>query len=151
MIGPRQDTGRDFKKRALQMFSEGPPPLDTDAIERLRYAITDKLDDLETDRTTAERIAIGAALYPSLVELALRGSSRWNGSGKWHARLLSQMNVSVARQVETAFLSLYDGSDTQSVLRLAENLLDQHGGRLFSGYHSDAPAEWRSPFIRSES
>jgi predicted nucleotidyltransferase len=150
LIGPRKDTGHDFKKRALQVFAEGPPPLNTDAIERLRYAITDKLDDLETDRTLAERIAIGAALYPLLVELALRGGSRWNGSGKWHARLLSQMNVSVARQLETAFLSLYDGSDTRAVLRLAENLLDQHGGRLFSGYHSDAPADWRSPFIRSE-
>jgi predicted nucleotidyltransferase len=151
VIGPRQDTGHAFKKRALKLFVEGPPTLSTDAIERLRYAITDKLDDLETDRTPAERIAIGAALYPLLVELALRGSSRWNGNGKWCARLLSQMNISLAQQVETAFLSLYDGSDTQAVLRLAENLLDQHGGRLFSGYHSDAPAGWRSPFIRSES
>lgn len=150
LIGPRQDTGRDFKKRASQMFAEGPPSLDTNAIERLRYAITDKLDDLEIDRTAAERIAIGAALYPLLVELALRGSGRWNGSGKWHARLLNQMDVSVARQVETAFLNLYDGSDTQAVLRLADKVLKQHGGRLFAGYHSDAPADWRSPFIRSE-
>jgi hypothetical protein len=151
LIGPRQDIGRDFKKRALQMFAKGPPPLNTDAIDRLRYAITDKLDDLETDRTPGERIAIGSALYPLLAELALRGSIRWNGSGKWLARLLNQMDVSVARQVETAFLSLYDGSDTQAVLRLAENLLEMHGGRLFSGYYSDAPADWRSPFIRAES
>jgi hypothetical protein len=151
LIGPRQDIARDFKKRALKMFVEGPPLLNTDAIERLRYAITDKLDDLETDRTPAERIAIGAALYPLLAELALRGNSRWTGSGKWHARLLNQMDVSVAQQVETAFLSLYDGSDPQAVLRLSKNLLEQHGGRLFSGYHSDAPADWRSPFIRSES
>jgi hypothetical protein len=151
LIGPRQDTGNDFKKRAAQIFAEGPPPLDADAIERLRYAITDKLDDLEADRTPAERIAIGAALYPSLVELALRGNGRWNGNGKWHARLLGQMDVSVARQVETAFLSLYDGSDTQAVLGLAQSLLEQYGGRLFAGYRSDAPADWRSPLIRSES
>src|ERR1700677_2614245 len=72
--------------------------LSAEAIERLRYAITDKLDDLEADRTAAERIAIGAALYPFLVELALRGSGRWNGDGKWQARLLGQMDVSVARR-----------------------------------------------------
>lgn len=150
LIGPRQATGHDVKKRASQIFAAGPPPLDTNALERLRYAITDKLDDLEIDRTPAERIAIGAALYPLLVELALRGSNRWNGSGKWHERLLGQMDVSIAGQVETAFLMLYDGSDTQAVLRLADNLLEPHGGRLFSGYHSDAPADWRSPFIRSE-
>lgn len=105
---------------------------------------------LEAYRTPSERIAIGAALYPLLAELALRGSGRWNGSGKWHARLLDQMNASIARQVETAFLSLYDGSDTRAVLRLSEILLEQHGGRLFAGYHSDAPADWRSPCIRSE-
>lgn len=150
LIGPRQGTAFNFKKRAVQMFAEGPLPLDANAIERLRYAITDKLDDLEVDRTPAERVAIGAALYPLLVELALRGSGRWNGSGKWHARLLKQMDVSVAQQVETVFLSLYDGSDTQAVLRLADNVLEQHGGRLFSGYHSDAPADWRSPSICSE-
>jgi hypothetical protein len=150
LIGPRQGTGADFKKRASQMFAEGPPSLNTDAIERLRYAITDKLDDLEAERTPAERIAIGAALYPLLVELTLRGSNRWNGDGKWCGRLLNEMNASEARQVEEAFLSLYDGSDIQAVLRLAENILDQHGGKLFSGYHSKAPADWRSPFIRTE-
>lgn len=151
LIGPRQDTGHDLKKRAFEIFSAGPPPLNADAIERLRYAITDKLDDLEADRTAAERIAIGAALYPALVELVLRGAGRWNGDGKWHARLLGQMDVSIARQVETAFLGLYDGSDTQAVLRLAQSLLERYGGRLFAGYRSDAPADWRSSGIRSES
>jgi hypothetical protein len=150
VIGPRQDIGRDFKRRALQLFTEGPPSLSSDAIERLRYAITDKLDDLEADRTPAERIAIGAALYPLLLELTLRGSGRWNGSGKWHARLLSQMDASVAHQLETAFLSLYDGSDTHAILRQSENLLEPHGGRLFSGYHSDAPADWRCPFVPTD-
>jgi predicted nucleotidyltransferase len=150
LIGPRQDTGHEFKKRAQQMFAEGPPPLSADALQRLRYAITDKLDDLEADRSPAEVIAIGAALYPLLVELTLRGSNRWNGSGKWSARLLNQMNASVAQQFETAFLNLYNRSDTRTVIQFADNLLEQHGGRLFSGYRSDAPADWRSPFIRSE-
>ena len=151
LIGPRQALGRDFKKRALQILREGPPPLNKENIDRLRYDITDKLDDLEADRSLSERIAIGAALYPLLAELALRGSGRWNGSGKWHARLLSQMDASLAAQVETAFLSLYDGSDTRAVLRLSESLLQQHGGgRFFAGYRNDAPADWRSPFIRSE-
>lgn len=150
LIGPRQDIGHEFKKRAQQMFTEGPPSLSTDALQRLRYAITDKLDDLEADRSPAEIIAIGAALYPLLIELTLRGSNRWNGSGKWNARLLNQMDASVAQQFETAFLNLYNGSDTRTVIGLADTLLEQHGGRLFSGYRSDAPADWRSHFIRSE-
>jgi predicted nucleotidyltransferase len=150
LIGPRQDIGHEFKQCALQMLAEGPPSLSTDALQKLRYAITDKLDDLEADRSPAEIIAIGAALYPLLVELALRGSSRWNGSSKWSTRLLNQMDASIAQQFETAFLALYNGSDTHAVIRLADTLLEQDGGRLFSGYRSNAPADWRSPFIRSE-
>ena len=150
VIGPRQDTGHDFKQLARTIFADGPPLLSTESVRRLRYAITDKLDDLQADRSPAEVVAIGAALYPLLVELALRGSSRWNGSGKWSARLLSQLDESSSRQFETAFLDLYNGSNTGAVLCLSDKVLEPHGGRLFSGYRSDAPADWRSPVSHSE-
>jgi len=150
LIGPSQGAGIRFKQRALHMLAAGPPPLSAEALSRLRYAITDKLDDLEADRPSAELIAIGAALYPMLVELVLRGNGRWNGSGKWNARLLTQFDPSVSKRFEEAFLSLYNGSDTRSVLRLADTLLQQHGGRLFAGYRSDAPAAWRSVRVPSE-
>jgi predicted nucleotidyltransferase len=145
LIGPRQKTAGDFKNLASQLLAEGPPPLDPDALQRLRYAITDKLDDLAADRSPAERIAIGAALYPLLVELALRGSNQWNGSGKWSARLLHQANESIAQQFESAFLTLYNGSNTQAVIELADTLLAPHSGRLFANYRSDAPSDWRTP------
>jgi hypothetical protein len=145
LIGPHQKTADDFKQHAAQLFAAGPPPLSPDALERLRYAITDKLDDLAADRSPSERIAIGAALYPLLAELLLRGNRQWNGSGKWNARLLHQFDTSLAHQFGSAFLSLYNGSDTQAVLQLADTLLAPHGGRLFANYHSSAPADWRTP------
>jgi len=151
LIGPRQKTAADLKQLASRLFAAGPPPLNTDALERLRYAITDKLDDLATDRSSAERIAIGAALYPLLVELVLRGNNQWNGSGKWSSRLLHQNDAGLAQRFESAFVALYSGSDTHAVIQLADILLASHGGRLFAGYRSDAPAHWRSPFIPSGS
>jgi hypothetical protein len=146
LIGPRQQTATDLKHHASQLFAAGPPPLDPDALQRLRYSITDKLDDLAANRSPAERIAIGAALYPLLVELTLRSNNQWNGSGKWSARLLTEFDPSLAQQFESAFLSLYDGSVTHAVIQLADNLLTPHGGRLFANYRSNAPASWRSPF-----
>jgi hypothetical protein len=143
LIGRSQQTASDFKNHASQLLAAGPPPLNPDALQRLRYGITDKLDDLAADRSPTERIAIGAALYPLLVELALRGNNHWNGTGKWSARLLHQMNPPLAQQFESAFLSLYDGSVTHAVIQLADTLLSPHGGRLFAGYHSNAPASWR--------
>ena len=145
LIGPRQETAHDFKQRAEKIVAEGPPPLSNESLQRLRYAITDKLDDLEADRPPAEFIAIGSALYPLLAELVLRGHGRWNGSGKWIARLLNELDAALAQRFERAFLDLYIRSDAGPVLRLAEELLEQHGGRLFSGYRSDAPADWRAP------
>ncbi len=149
LIGARQNIAVELKKRARLIFAEGPPHLPSDAMERLRYAITDKLDDLEADRSPAELIAIGAALYPLLVELILRGSNRWNGNGKWNARLLNEMDTSIAQQFETAFRDLYNSSKTGPLLKLADKVLEPHGGRLFSGYRSNAPSDWRSPFSRS--
>jgi predicted nucleotidyltransferase len=146
IIGPRQQTANDFKHHASQLLAAGPPPLGSDALERLRYGITDKLDDLAADRSPSERIAIGAALYPLLVELFLRGNNRWNASGKWSARLLQQADPPLARQFESAFLALYNGSDRHAVIQLADTLLSPHGGRLFANYRSNAPATWRASF-----
>lgn len=143
LIGPRQNDGIALKQRAERMLAAGPPALSADGLLRLRYAITDKLDDLEADRTRAEILAIGAALYPVLVELVLRGSGRWNGSGKWNARLLLRFDPALSEKFETAFQSLYRGEDTRPVSRLADEVLEQHGGRLFAGYRSDAPTSWR--------
>ena len=147
VVGPRPEIARVFKDRAEQISEQGPPPLSTDALRKLRYTITDKLDDLEAERSAAERIAIGAALYPLLVELVLRGNNRWNGSGKWSARLLQETDASPAQQFESAFLNLYNGSDPRSILQLGDTLLKPHGGRLFAGYRSDAPTAWRSAYI----
>jgi hypothetical protein len=144
LIGPRQDAGMTFKQQGQQLLADGPPPLREDALSRLRYAITDKLDDLEADRTPAEIVAIGAALYPLLAEFVLRGSGQWSGSGKWTARLLKAFEPSMAEDIENAFLKLYRGVDVQPIMELADRLLEPHGGRLFSGYRSDAPAEWRA-------
>jgi hypothetical protein len=146
VIGRSENTAAKLKRHASQLLATGPPPLAPDALQRLRYGITDKLDDLAADRSPAERIAIGAALYPLLVELALRGNNHWNGTGKWSARLLHQMNPPLAQQFESAFLFLYDCSVTHAVIQLADNLLTPHGGRLFANYRSNAPASWRSPF-----
>jgi predicted nucleotidyltransferase len=146
VIGPRQQSALALQQQAAQLFAAGPPPLTPEALDRLRYAITDKLDDLAISRSPSEQIAIGAPLYLLLIELLLRGNGQWNGSGKWTARLLEQLNPALALQCQAAFQSLYTASNPQPVLDLADTLLSPHGSRLFAGYRSDAPATWRSPY-----
>jgi hypothetical protein len=147
LIGPRQENAAALKQHAAQLLAAGPPPLDPATLDRLRYAITDKLDDLAADRSPAEHLAIGASLYPLLVELVLRGNLQWNGTGKWSARLLHQLNPTLAHQFQSAFLNLYTDSNAGPVIELADTLLSPHGGHLFANYRSDAPATWRTPLI----
>jgi hypothetical protein len=145
LLGSNQQPAATLQQHASEIFAAGLPPLSPDALDRLRYTITDKLDDLAADRSPAEHIAIGATLYPLLVELVLRGNNHWNGTGKWSARLLHQFDEPLAHHFESAFLALYNNATPAAVLELAETLLAPHGGRLFANYRSNAPADWRTP------
>jgi hypothetical protein len=68
-----------------------------------RYETTDAIDDLRGDRSLSEVMAIGAMLHPRLVELALRGRRRWNGTGKWAPRLLPAVDAGLAASFDHAF------------------------------------------------
>ena len=89
-------------------------------------------------------MAIGAMLHPKLVELALRGRGRWNGTGKWAPRLLSGADTSLAARFEDAFQTLFISGNADLVIALAELELAPHGGRLFEGDCRFAPAGWRA-------
>ena len=128
----------------VKRLSEGPPALEYDRLNALRYEITDAVDDLRGERGTGEMMAIGAMLHPRLVELALRGRGRWNGTGKWAPRLLADMDANLALQFENAFRALFVSGACGPVIALAEQELEPHGGPLFEGDFRRAPPSWRS-------
>lgn len=143
IIGRRRKAAETLKKAALARLAEGPPPLGQDALNALRYEITDAIDDLRGGRPLNELIAIGALLQPKLVELALRGRGHWNGAGKWGPRLLMKLDVALAGRFDTAFQDLFTSGSVDPVIALAEAELAPHGGFLFAGDRRIAPASWR--------
>jgi hypothetical protein len=144
MVGPRLENAARIQEEARSILAAGPPPLDRDSLDRLRYQITDRLDDLRDDRPDFERLAIGAALYTLLGDLILRGNGVWSGAGKWLPREVVAFDSAIGRDFITAFDLLFREGLTAPVLDLAEQVLAPHGGLLFDGYRSDAPAEWRA-------
>ena len=144
VIGRAPDRAEDLRHAIAGRLSEGPPRMESAQIDTLRYEITDGIDDLRGERRLDEVMAIGAVLHPRLVELALRGRGRWNGTGKWAPRLLAAADPDLADSFDHAFSALFVSGMCGPVIALAEQELDRHGGPLFDGDCRTAPASWRA-------
>jgi hypothetical protein len=99
VIGHAPDRAEKMRQDILKRLSAGPPPLTPAALNALRYEITDAVDDLRGERSPSETMAIGAMPHPKLVELALRGRGRWNGTGKWAPRPLEGNGYFFGKQI----------------------------------------------------
>jgi predicted nucleotidyltransferase len=140
--GP-SDMSRDLKRRAATVIEAGPPALDGETEQRMRYMVSDLLDDLRAPRSNDELIGAGAQLYEQLADYQLRRRGLWSAKGKAIPRVLQQTDAVLCAAYCDAFQELFARGDSRAVIRLAEDLLRESGGPLFEGYRADAPATWR--------
>lgn len=144
LIGQACDAAHALRQYAADRLERGPAPLPPEALNVLRYEITDAIDDLRGIRPASEIMAIGAQLHARLVELALRGRGRWYGSGKWAPRLLNEVDPALAARFDEAFRNVFVSGNAELLIQLAERELAPHGGFLFDGDCRSAPANWRA-------
>lgn len=144
IIGSAHERARVLQRGVARRLAEGPPPLTPARLNVLRYEITDAIDDLRGERSLSEIMAVGAVLHPRLVELALRGRGRWNGTGKWAPRLLAVADAGLAERFDEAFRALFAAGASGLVIALAEQEMQPHGGRLFDGDCRAASPAWRA-------
>ncbi|SHG08836.1 hypothetical protein SAMN02745157_3565 [Kaistia soli DSM 19436] len=141
-LGRDLEGAKEAQERAASLLALGPPPLDRERLDDLRYAVTDLCDDLGGQRPVNERRAIAASLYQPLADLILRGRGRWTGSGKWAPRLIARLDTALAQSFENAFHAGSNGN-VEPLMRLVASELARHGGPLFDGYRRVAPATAR--------
>jgi hypothetical protein len=144
-IGPRVASVAPLVSEAREVLRRGPPALKGEALDRLRYEITDKLDDLRDPRPAGVRIAIAAALHGPLAELALGSRGGWLGAGKWIPRMLRRADAAMAEAFDAAFSDLFVRGESDRLIALAESELDRVGGRLFDGDDRAAAPDARLP------
>lgn len=135
---------RQLKNRATEILDGGPPPLTGDAELRLRYAVSDALDDLRGAGTSHESMAVGSQLFEALANYYFRSHGFWSARGKAIPRHLARRDARLAARYAASVESLFRAGDVTPVIELAEAILEPKGGVLFDGYRSDAPAEWRA-------
>lgn len=132
----------DLQQRARDIFARGPDPLSGERYDTMRYFLSDLVDDLSARRPLDEIAALSALIYPRLIDLILLGRNQWTGKGKWGPRLLRRIDPALADIATKAFAEAVQG-DPAALLALAEQVLDQHGGRYLDGYHVEAPLHAR--------
>jgi hypothetical protein len=142
-IPQASETSRDLKEFAASIIAAGPPALDAPTERRMRYAVSDLIEDLRAPRSRNELIAAGARLYEELADYHLRRQRLWSAKGKSIPRVLRSVDPDVAEKYAESFDSLFARGDAAPVIRLAEELLGLAGGLLFEGYRADAPPAWR--------
>lgn len=134
---------RELKRRAGAAIAAGPPALDAASERRMRYFVSDLVDDLRAPRSTDELIGAGAQLYEHLANWVLRRRGLWSAKGKALARILRQADAGLGNAYCAAFRALFTSADAAAVVRLADELIGEAGGPLFEGFRINAPQTWR--------
>ena len=117
----------ELSARCAGILAEGPPALTPAEHDRLRYGLTDLLDDHRHATDPGERVVIAAALWTETARAALAFGGRWLSSGKWLLRELRELDHDFAARWLAA-------RDDPSIL--ATEVLTRVGGPLFDGYRA---------------
>lgn len=134
--------GDKLKKQATEILT-AKPTLDAQQIANRRFHLTDLLDDLDAPRTLDERLSILQELYRQLGEFYLLANGQWIGSGKTLIRKIQDYDHKMAQEFTQAFSEAYANNTQPKLDHLALTILNIHGGKLWAGYHSDAPSHFR--------
>ncbi|MCM4077533.1 nucleotidyltransferase domain-containing protein [Paractinoplanes hotanensis] len=117
----------ELPARCARILAEGPPALTPVERDRLRYGLTDLLDDHRHATDPGERTVIAAALWTETARAALAFAGRWLSSGKWLLRELRELDPDFAAR----WLAARDDPS-----RVAGEVLGRAGGPLFDGYRA---------------
>ncbi|MFI5891410.1 nucleotidyltransferase domain-containing protein [Actinoplanes sp. NPDC051513] len=117
----------DLPAHCARVLAAGPGPLPAAERDRLRYGLTDLLDDYRHAGDAGERTVIAAALWTEAGRAAPAFAGRWISGGKWLLRELRELDPPLAAR----WLAARDDP-----AGFATEILERAGGPLFEGYRA---------------
>jgi hypothetical protein len=129
--------GTELRAYCRQVLDAGPGPLTQDALDLVRYFLTDLLDDLRGGGDAEAMAAVAVEVWREAAELLLGVHARWSGTGKWLVRELAALDLQQHTTYVTDFhqaLQRALAGDTALLLARAEKALDLAGGPLWEGF-----------------
>ncbi|CUR57932.1 putative nucleotidyltransferase protein [metagenome] len=135
------DAGESLRAECAAAVADGPEPLSAEELTFARYSLTDQLDDLAGGGTAGVVDAVAIDVWRGTAELLLASRGWWSGTGKWLIREVEAMDAargtSYAPRLHGDLHSAMRGSP-DALVALADEVLDQVGGRLWSGFRQVA-------------
>jgi hypothetical protein len=139
------EISRSVKRIAADLIAAGPPKLSNEDERKLRYTITNLIDDIRQPRSREELVASGAELYGALANYYFRANGLWSAVNKSIPRKLGKTDPELYSRFSESFEELFTGGQSDKVITLAEEILKQRGGFLFDGYKHEASPACRKP------
>jgi predicted nucleotidyltransferase len=121
------------KALARKVYEAGPAKLSDAELDRLRFEATDLMLDLQSTVDRSEALLLAAMLVQTTGDLVLNAAGRWTGRGKWLPRELRAYDPELARDLAAAHDDLARTGDAEMLIRLVDNILARHGGRMVAG------------------
>ncbi|HEY7181169.1 MAG TPA: nucleotidyltransferase domain-containing protein [Blastocatellia bacterium] len=139
------EISQSLKRIASDLIAAGPPELGDEDERKLRYSITNLIDDIRQPRSREELVASGAELYGALADYYFRANGLWSAVNKSIPRKLGKTDPELYSRFREGFEELFAGGRSDKVIALAEEILRRHGGFLFDGYKHEASPSCRKP------
>ncbi len=130
-------TATEVQGAASARLAQGPPALEDQARDAMRYALTDLLDDLAGCDVESELVFLAGAVLRETASLALAAAGRWGGSGKALVRELDRVEEDLSERLVNGHRHVVLYGDTAVLHRAAVDVLLRVGGPLRDGYHLD--------------
>ena len=121
-------------REARKDLEQGPLPWNPEDMERIRYEITECLDDLSDSGSREEVLYIAGKLSLLVPTFVLRAARRWIGDGKWLIRSLRSYDESLCDRWVAALDELYLNGNKHKLIGVTDQILAPYGGRLAEGY-----------------
>ena len=135
------DSGLRLREECLATVAAGPGALSAADLDLARYALTDHLDDLAGGASPEVLDAIAIEVWRSAAELLLASFAWWSGSGKWLMREVEALDeakgTGFAQQLHAGLHAAITGDPTL-LIKVADEVLDLVGGRLWGGFYLGA-------------
>jgi hypothetical protein len=118
----------EVQRMCRKVVAGGPAPLTVAERHRIRYQLTDLLDDLTHATDPGECTVVAAAAWAAAGERTLALNGHWIGTGKWLLRGLRAYDPELAERWLAAH------ADPVAITRFVVGVLEGSGGPLFAGH-----------------
>jgi len=133
LVDNGEEAGR-ARAQAEADLRNGPPTLEPETVETMRYGLTDALDDLADVGDSFERLAVAGVVFKVAADLLFDHHRAWAGGGKWLPRRLLEADAKCGGALLEGHRRLCETGDPVALIEAAERILDLVGGPLREGY-----------------